>query len=142
MRDQLGLRALVAALEELDGHASRGPEAVFEERALEVVQRRLLVVGGGRRELDRLGGDRAEPLERRGTTAQCNAAGLARERDRNRRADATGERFDRVKLERVEVIEAVAEDRRGSPAVGGEGDRVERGAGVQLAVGMAESLEA
>ena len=79
-------------------------------------------------------GARSRRLERR-------AAGLEGERGDHVRAAAAGERVERVELERIEVVEAVDEHRRGAPAPGLAPQRVERAPGEQLRVGEPGGLE-
>ncbi len=143
--DQLGLGALVAALEQRDRVAGVGlPRRVLEQRALEVMQRlarRRLVVVGERRQLDHLLGERPQGFERRRAPGERDAPRLARQREHDRRADAPGERLDRVELDRVEVVEAVAEDGRAPPAIRREPQRIQRRRPAQLVVDAPEPLE-
>ena len=48
---------------------------------------------------------------------------------------AAGDRLEGVALERIEVVEAIDEQRRGAPALGSKAQRVERPPGEQLGVG-------
>ena len=149
-RDELELGALAAALQQRD-RARRvdrvGVEQLalveLEEAALEVVQRgargRRVVLGAGGEHavLDALA---VELGERRRAAGERHPAGLVGERQRHVGA-GRGERLDGVVLQRLQVVEAVEEDRRLAPRGGRRAQRVERGGLVERRVEPAEALE-
>jgi hypothetical protein len=68
-------------------------------------------------------------------------AGLPRERHRHVRMAVVRDRVERVKLQRVKVVEAVDEQRRGLPARGLGAQRVERAPGERLGVDQPRSRQ-
>ncbi|CAB4882700.1 unannotated protein [freshwater metagenome] len=116
---QLKLGALAAAIEQGDRIARiRALAGRFEERALEVVQRRArlrLIVLGERRQPLVTVGNRGEVPESPGAGAvEIIAIVFVRQRDRHRRDP--GQRLDNVQLDRRQVVESVEENRPFCPA--------------------------
>ena len=141
--DELELGALAAALEQQQRVARIGAPGRrrLEQRALERVQRGALVVLGAGRQLDVLGAEGHELLEGVAAAGEGHAPGLVGQRDGDRRGGVDGERLDRVALQRLEVVEAVEEDRRRAPARRLEAQRVERRLVVQDAVAAPDGAQ-
>ncbi|HWI09375.1 MAG TPA: hypothetical protein VNT54_17890 [Solirubrobacteraceae bacterium] len=150
-RHQLELRALAAALQQRDRRARIDRVGIeqlrlveLEEPALEVVQRRARarrVVLGARLECAVLDPLAVQLGERRRAAGEGHPARLVGERQHDLGAGAT-ERLDGIALQRLQVVEAVEEDRCRAPGGGVLAQRVERRRLVEARVEARESLEA
>ena len=144
-RGELRFGPLPAGLEQRDRPARVDPLGLrLEQLALEVVKRgpRIrVVVLRGRRQLDHALGERSELLDHLGARLQRDAPGLVGQRDRDLGADDTRKGFNRVALERVQIVEPVEEHRFGAPPAGGGAQRVERPPGVKLGVDAVQVVE-
>ena len=143
--DELGLRALAAGLEQPHGAVRRAPVGRrLEQRALEVVQRAAGargVVLGALRQVDHLGGDRPQLLDRRGAAGERDAARLVGQREADVGLGVPAQRLDGVALRRREVVESVQEHRAPRPDRRVGAQRIERRPGVALERRAAELLE-
>ncbi len=137
----LGLGPLAARLEQPDGlprrHAGR---LRLEQRALEVVERRRLVLRIGR-QVDDAVGRRPEVLGQPGPVGEGGPPGLVGERDPHLDAGGAGQRLDGVPLRGGQVLEAVEEDRGAAPASGIGAQPVERAPRAAVPVHAPEPLE-
>ena len=86
-------------------------------------------------------GERTQRLEGGGAAGERPSPLLVVQGDDHRRVDHARERLDGVHLERRELVEAVEEDRRGTPGAGREAQGVERARGMQLRVGTASGVQ-
>ena len=140
--DELEGRTRAGGLEEPDRAVDgrRGRNDVGEQRALEVRQRRMRVLGVARRQL--LDAPGREPREIGGRALERGEGRprrLVRERDSHVRP--AGERLEQAPLRRGQVLEPVGVDRAAVPGLELAGDAVGRVPPAQVGVPEVEAVE-
>ena len=143
--DELCLRTLAAGLHQRHRVAGFDRQRIrLEQMAFEVMQcraRAARVVLVERRQLRHRLRERSQLLHDSGARGERRPVGLVGERNRDLDTDRPGERLDRVELDRSQIVEAVKEYRRRSPAQRRLAQRIERAPRERLGIGAIETVE-